>query len=204
MSGLELFGYLGSVLVAISLMMANIKKLRWINLVGALIFTIYGALIAAYPVMVLNGWIALTNVYFLRKIYRFKDKFDTLHFSAGGNELIDIFVASYSQDIKNYFPNFSAEMTKHESIVILRNLQPVGLFIMAEREPGCWEVLLDYATPDVRDLKNGEFLFNKRLGLLTEKGIAKLTTSTQHSKHQAYLQKVGFTRENDQTYTKVL
>ena len=35
MDGIQLVGYVGSVLVAVSLMMNNIWRLRWINLIGA-------------------------------------------------------------------------------------------------------------------------------------------------------------------------
>ena len=39
---LEWVGYLGSVLVSVSLTMSSIVKLRWFNLVGAGIFSFYG------------------------------------------------------------------------------------------------------------------------------------------------------------------
>ena len=54
---LQIIGYTGSVLVAVSLMMSNIVRLRWINLFGAGTFAIYGLLINAYPVFALNGFI---------------------------------------------------------------------------------------------------------------------------------------------------
>ena len=37
MSGMELFGFFGSALIAVSLMMSNLKRLRWINMMGAII-----------------------------------------------------------------------------------------------------------------------------------------------------------------------
>ena len=46
----EMVGYLGSVLVAVSLMMKSLWRLRIINLVGASFFTVYGLLIGALPV----------------------------------------------------------------------------------------------------------------------------------------------------------
>ncbi len=66
----EWVGYLASVLVAISLMMANIKKLRWWNLIGSALFVVYGVAIAAYPVALVNLFIVLINIYYLTKIYR--------------------------------------------------------------------------------------------------------------------------------------
>ncbi|MCE9679307.1 hypothetical protein LZP69_08985 [Shewanella sp. AS1] len=66
----EWVGYLASVVVAFSLMMANIKKLRWWNLIGAALFVAYGTAISAYPVALVNFFIVLIDAYYLVKIYR--------------------------------------------------------------------------------------------------------------------------------------
>jgi hypothetical protein len=67
---LELVGYLASVLVAISLMMLSLNKLRVINLSGSLLFTVYGFTIGAYPVAVLNAFIVLVNIFYLQKAFK--------------------------------------------------------------------------------------------------------------------------------------
>ena len=67
---LELLGYLASILIAISLMMRSLNKLRIINLVGSLLFTVYGFTIGAYPVAALNAFIVLVNVYYLQKAFK--------------------------------------------------------------------------------------------------------------------------------------
>jgi uncharacterized membrane protein len=66
----EWVGYLASVVVAISLMMANIKKLRWWNLVGAGLFVAYGLAIDALPVALVNFFIVLIDIYYLVKLYK--------------------------------------------------------------------------------------------------------------------------------------
>lgn len=66
----EWVGYLASVVVAISLMMSNIKKLRWWNLIGAALFVAYGMAIGAYPVALVNFFIVLIDAYYLLKLYR--------------------------------------------------------------------------------------------------------------------------------------
>ncbi|QIR13552.1 YgjV family protein [Shewanella aestuarii] len=66
----EWVGYLASVVVAISLMMADIKKLRWWNLIGAALFVAYGLAIAAIPVALVNFFIVLIDAYYLVKLYR--------------------------------------------------------------------------------------------------------------------------------------
>ena len=59
----EIVGYIGSALVAISLMMSNIWKLRWINLVGALFFVLYGLIVKVHPVVAVNAFIAVVDAY---------------------------------------------------------------------------------------------------------------------------------------------
>ncbi|WP_144212782.1 YgjV family protein [Shewanella donghaensis] len=66
----EWVGYLASVVVAISLMMSNIKKLRWWNLIGAALFVAYGLAIDALPVALVNFFIVLIDIYYLVKLYK--------------------------------------------------------------------------------------------------------------------------------------
>jgi hypothetical protein len=39
---LEYIGYVASLIVLISLLMSSVKRLRWINMIGSLIFGAYG------------------------------------------------------------------------------------------------------------------------------------------------------------------
>lgn len=74
-STLELFGYFASVLIVISLMMKSLVKLRWINLFGAGSMSIYGLLIQAYPVAILNSLIVAIDVFYLYQMVSAKDIF---------------------------------------------------------------------------------------------------------------------------------
>lgn len=51
---LEVFGYVGMALVLLSMMMTNTKKLRILNLAGAVVCMIYGALTRTWPTALLN------------------------------------------------------------------------------------------------------------------------------------------------------
>ncbi|QYK12407.1 uroporphyrinogen decarboxylase [Shewanella rhizosphaerae] len=64
----EMLGYLASFFVGISLLMSDIKKLRYINFVGCVGFVVYGFSIAAWPVVWMNGFGALVNVYHLVRL----------------------------------------------------------------------------------------------------------------------------------------
>ncbi|MGM9934357.1 YgjV family protein [uncultured Clostridium sp.] len=65
---IEYVGYAASILIGISMFMKNIIKLRFINLIGSILFTIYGFIINAYPVAIVNLVIAFTNIYYLYKL----------------------------------------------------------------------------------------------------------------------------------------
>ncbi|USD42615.1 YgjV family protein [Vibrio sp. SCSIO 43135] len=68
MNMVEILGYAASIMVAISLTMKDIVKLRVLNFIGCALFTAYGLMIDAWPVVVTNGFIACVNVYFLAKM----------------------------------------------------------------------------------------------------------------------------------------
>jgi uncharacterized protein with PQ loop repeat len=67
---IEWIGYLASILITISMFMKDIFKLRFINLIGCILFTIYGLIIGAYPVAVANGIIVFVNLYYLYKLFK--------------------------------------------------------------------------------------------------------------------------------------
>ena len=58
----EVFGYIGTALVLMSMMMTSITKLRCINIAGSIISMIYALVACAYPVALLNGGLIIINV----------------------------------------------------------------------------------------------------------------------------------------------
>ncbi|WP_299688554.1 YgjV family protein [uncultured Vibrio sp.] len=68
----EILGYAASVMVALSLTMKDIVRLRVLNFIGCALFTVYGVIIDAWPVAVTNGFIACVNIYFLAKMQKEK------------------------------------------------------------------------------------------------------------------------------------
>ena len=69
---IEWVGYVASIMIAISLIMSDIVKLRVINSIGCILFAIYGFTVKAYPVGIINSFIFFVNSYHLYKFY--KDK----------------------------------------------------------------------------------------------------------------------------------
>lgn len=70
MTWFEVFGWIGSGLVVLSLMLASTKRFRWFNFWGCVIAVIYNGVLAIWPFFAMNFAIAVIDAYWLYKIYR--------------------------------------------------------------------------------------------------------------------------------------
>ncbi|HQW93160.1 MAG TPA: hypothetical protein PKY28_08680, partial [Ferruginibacter sp.] len=102
---IQLPGYLAFIFLAISLLVNNDIKFRWINSMGGLCFVFYGILINAFPIILTNAVLFSINIFFLVKIYRRQEKFDLVEFTNDA-VLVPKFLAFYRKDIQAYFPGF--------------------------------------------------------------------------------------------------
>jgi hypothetical protein len=65
----EWVGYLASLVLMISFLMKSIHTLRIINSVGALLFIVYGFMLAtSWPIIISNAFILGVNIYYLSKV----------------------------------------------------------------------------------------------------------------------------------------
>ena len=69
---LEIFGYIGSGLILLSMMMTSVEKLRWFNISGSVISMIYGAVMGTWPVVFLNVGTISINVVQIIRLHRKK------------------------------------------------------------------------------------------------------------------------------------
>lgn len=70
---LEIFGYAGSGLILLSMMMTSVEKLRWFNISGSMISLIYGAIMGTWPVVFLNVGTITINVVQIIRLHRQKN-----------------------------------------------------------------------------------------------------------------------------------
>ena len=64
---LEVFGYVGTVLVVISMLMTDINKLRIINISGGFVSLIYALIRNTMPIVVMNFILITINIFQLIK-----------------------------------------------------------------------------------------------------------------------------------------
>jgi len=193
----EIIGYTASALVAISLMMSNIVRLRIVNMIGATAFTVYGILINSIPVAGMNAFIVLVNVYYLIQIWTSNEYFKLLRMSPG-NEFLRYFINFYEDEIAENQPAFAFDLEEDDICVFtLRNTVPAGLLIGSITAENELEVKLDYATPSYRDYKIGGFLFERSAKFFREMGIKTIKANGGSTEHRDYLNKMGFQKEKN-------
>ena len=189
---LELVGYAASALIAVSLMMSSILRLRILNLIGAAMFATYGYLIGAIPVAVLNGAIVLVNVYHIVRMLRTREYFRLLKLRPD-SDYLKYFLGFYAKDILRILPEFEYRPAeKQVTLFILRDCAPIGVFIAEETSGGVLRVVLDFVIPRYRDLKIGKFLFVEQVEFFRERGIKEIVIAPRTKEFGDYLVKVGF------------
>ena len=141
---LELFGTFASIVIAISLMMKNLKRLRYINLAGALLFALYGLGISSIPVFLVNGFIVFIDLWYILRMRKEQARFSLLHIGQTDSEYLKAFLDHYRADILRFHPSFKAEEATDSEAQRIRAALPAGAMCIALDERG--------ATPTTKQL----------------------------------------------------
>lgn len=64
---IEAIGVVATIFVLISFLFNNPKQIRIVNIIGAILFVVYGLLIQAFSVWLLNGALIAIHIYYLLK-----------------------------------------------------------------------------------------------------------------------------------------
>lgn len=192
----QLLGYIASLLLAISLLVNNDLKFRWLNTFGCFSFILYGILINALPVILTNSILLLINIIYLIKVYNTKEDFDLLEFK-GDEKLVHKFLSFYKKDIDNYFPEFDINSSAANlRFVVIRDIVIANLFAATVSEDGTAFVEINYTVVKYRDYKVGKFIFDHERKYLLSKGVKKIAYRKIFNKqHEQFLVKMGFVKE---------
>jgi hypothetical protein len=191
-----ILGYFASVLLAISLIVNNDLKFRWLNTLGCVSFIVYGTLINALPVIITNSLLLLINVFYLIKIYRATENFDLLEFEPSAT-LISRFLQFYKDDIQLIFPDFKEiESNNNIRFVVLRDIVIANIFAASLGDDGTAIVNLNYTVSKYRDYKVGKYIFEKEKKYLVSKGVKRLIyLQPINNNHRRFIKVMGFTKE---------
>lgn len=195
---IEAFGYLGSLLVLLSMLMTSVVKLRIINTVGSVIFTIYAFIIKSYPTALMNLCLVLINLHFLWKMSRTDKEYEIIK-TDGNDVLLNHLLDYYCDDILKCFPGISYDTKTVDRIyVVLCQGKPVGM-TLGNLDGNTLELMLDYSIPEFRDFSIGAYLLSN----LKKEGIKKVVYRGPDENHLNYLKRLGFVY-TDGTYVKQL
>ena len=204
---LEWLGYAASVIVAVSLLMSSIVKLRWFNLFGSALFAVYGFCIGALPVGFINTIIFIINIYYLYKIYTEKESFKKMEIS-NDSKYLKSFIEFYKKDIEGYFPKFDFKLNDRDvGFYILRNLAVAGVFIGTKYDDETLFIDIDFVIPEYRDFKVGRYILLENETFFSDLGYKKLCAYSLNKQHEKYLKKMGFVESkeyNNQAMIKYL
>ncbi len=196
---IEYFGTLMSVVIAVSLMQKNHRRLRIINGIGAAGFALYGGVIGALPVVALNAFIVVVDVWFLVRMRNSDDRFDYLLVDGLKSAYVRKFIAFHETDILTIQPEFDPEDRRGVAgCLILRDTRPVSLVLYRVAGQERADILLDYSVPSHRDFRNARFFFDYVLRHTDMEGIGRLTARGSTKVHRTYLSRIGFRPAGDE------
>ena len=193
---IEAVGYIGSTLVLVSFLMTSVVKLRIVNSIGSVIFTVYAFIIHSYPTAIMNLCLVAINIYYLVKLSRTAVEYDIVEIKKD-DSYITYFIKHFSEDIKAFFPDVNLDFSdSNVGYAICHKGAPVGIFI-GKKNGNEIDIALDYSIPEYRDFSVGRFLQEK----LSKEGIKKLIYRGSDKHHKRYLDVTGFIK-NDGYYEK--
>lgn len=171
---------------------------------GALTFSIYGFLIGALPVGILNGLIVILDIYYLVIIYGKKEVFEILEIRPENKYLIR-FIEYHNDEIQQFFPGFTYKPDMNTvSFFILRNMSVAGLYLAHREEGNILKVGLDYVIPEYRDFKNGKYVYLRLKDKFIDMGFTSVLAEGNSVKYIKYLKKLGFKEEANGMFVRTL
>ena len=189
----ELVGYLGSLLLVISLTRTSLLHLRLVGTAGSAAFVVYSLLISAYPVALVNLVIIGVHLYFLRQLLSKKIEFFTSLELNRDSRYLRHFLDFHSDDIAAHQPGFEFDPRDDQvRAFILRDTVPAGVFIGRTCQNDTIQVELDYVVPQYRDFKVADFLYSDRSQIFSSRSRRRIWTRPGSKAHIAYFERLGF------------
>ena len=185
---IEIFGYIGSALVVVSMLMSSIVKLRIINTVGSVISGTYAVICGAIPLAVMNVCLIAINGYNLVKLLKTKQSYD-LVVGRADDSLVKYFLERYADDIKTYFPDFDAADSAGKRAFVTCCEGNIAGVAIGEEHGGIFDAAIEYTTPVYRDCSVGKYL-HSRLPDCDIRAIRYPEKPTDA--HVDYLKKIGY------------
>ena len=203
MSPLDIFGWVSSGLIIVSLMQARVLRFRVLNLTGAALATIVNAILGVWPFAAMNLVITVIDVYWIFRLTR--ERHDEAVYDVVEVGVQDAYLRHllriHADDVAATHPEFhaaeagglsAAEAVDRSAFLVLRGDETAGMVLVRDAGLGVAEVELDYVTERFRDFTPGEFVY-RRSGVFAERGVTRLVAADVPGSRD-YFSRVGFHR----------
>lgn len=199
----EVVGYAASGLIALSILQQSILRLRIIGFVGSVVGVVYGVLIDAYPVVLLNVVIAVIHAVSLGRLTsRRREQVSFMPVSAD-DPYLERFLDFHAEDFSRFFDPDVSLREATVTVFLLRDMVPAGLFA-ATRRGSELVVDVDYVVPRFRDLVLGRYLFSHLGELVDTEGVERVVAGARAEEHGRYLTRVGFREDGSGRWVRPL
>ncbi len=189
-------GYAASLIILVSMLLTNVYRLRQLNLVGALVFALYGYWVRAWPVVFMNLLIAGVDVWHLLQMLRYSAFFDLAPATSVGAEYLKRFFLFHERELMKFAPGLTfEELQAAHTCVLFRNMLPVGLFAYRQAGPDA-DIVIDFMIGEYRDFKAGRYLYKTKRMFFKEQGIKRFHAVARHPTQPKYFLQNGFVRED--------
>ena len=166
---MEIFGYIGTGVVIISMLMTSVTMLRVINVCGGVISLIYAAYCNAWPIVLLNGTLVTINITQLILAHFRKSKLNDVKTDAENADLA-YFRFVNSDDINKAFPNYNFHISEGNEAHLVCHEGEVTAILIGKRRGDKIDVDIDYAVPKHIEMSSLNHMYKK----LVSDGVREL------------------------------
>lgn len=200
----EAVGWIGSLILVISLTQTRVMRFRVLNLIACVVLVGYNTVIAVWPMVAMNVVLVAINTWVIVKLVR--SRHDSRTYDAVSMSVDEPYLARalerHSADIAAFEPSLPKDLAAalpaaaDHAFVVTTGDELVGVVLTrGGSEPGEQHVVLDYVLPAYRDFTPGEFVYRPdgpfaRLG--TRRVVARPSAMSEK-----YLRAVGFRPDGD-------
>jgi len=189
----EAIGWIGSVLLVVSLLQTRVLRLRVLNTVAALVLVAYNSIIGVWPMVAMNVAIVVINLVFVARLRSASEPTGyTLLEVDPADEYLRHLLRVHENDIRHFNPGFVYDPAARQAhaFLLLRGDETAGVVLLVG-DDAIARLHLDYVLPRYRDFTPAEYLYEGS-GWFAEHGFREVVAPPRLRPDDPYLERLGF------------
>ncbi len=198
---LEIFGWISSGLIVLSLAQARVWRFRIMNFAGAALGTMYNALLGIWPFAAMNAVITVIDAYWMVRLSREgrPTHYDLLKVDHD-DPYVQHFLKIHAKDTHSHFPQFDPGAPTRATVLVLRGDETVGVVAISHTADSTAHVSLDYVTERFRDYTPATYVYEDS-GMFEQLGVRRI--HVPGTADHKYLRRMGFHQQEGEWVREV-